>query len=131
MDDILSTYYECTLSIISRKLNVSGHMLIWTFFPVSVRGTRAENLSAPFSHILYNLQVFVGAHDHVSMCTQFKLRNLHRRVIQFIGEVLWSAVLPREHKYLILSGTSGQYKRPRYSNARLVVSITAVYLLLL
>jgi hypothetical protein len=32
MEDILSTYYNCTLSAITHKLNVSGHMLIWTFF---------------------------------------------------------------------------------------------------
>jgi hypothetical protein len=28
----LSTYYKCTLSVITHKLNVSGLMLIWTFF---------------------------------------------------------------------------------------------------
>jgi hypothetical protein len=29
---ILSTYYKCTLIAITRKLNASGHMLIWTVF---------------------------------------------------------------------------------------------------
>jgi hypothetical protein len=32
MEDILSTYYKYTLSAITHKLNVSEHMLIWTFF---------------------------------------------------------------------------------------------------
>jgi hypothetical protein len=32
IEDILSTYYKCTISAITHKLNVSGHMLIWTFF---------------------------------------------------------------------------------------------------
>jgi hypothetical protein len=31
MEDILITYYKCTLSAITYKLNVFGHMLIWTF----------------------------------------------------------------------------------------------------
>jgi hypothetical protein len=42
MEDILSTYYKFTLSAISDKLNVSGHMLIWVFFLVLVCGTRAQ-----------------------------------------------------------------------------------------
>jgi hypothetical protein len=49
VEDILRTYYKCTLSAITHKLNVSGHMLIWTFFLVLVCGTRAQNLSASFS----------------------------------------------------------------------------------
>jgi hypothetical protein len=32
MEDILSTYYKCTLSAVTRKLDVSGHMLLWSFF---------------------------------------------------------------------------------------------------
>jgi hypothetical protein len=35
-EDILSLHIECTLSAIAQKLNVSGHMVIWTFFLVSV-----------------------------------------------------------------------------------------------
>jgi hypothetical protein len=31
MEDILSTYYKIILSAATHKLNVSGHMLIWTF----------------------------------------------------------------------------------------------------
>jgi hypothetical protein len=31
MEDILSIYYKCTLSAVTHKLNVSGHMLISTF----------------------------------------------------------------------------------------------------
>jgi hypothetical protein len=42
MGDILSTYYKCILSAITHKLNVSGHMLICTFFLVLVCGTRAK-----------------------------------------------------------------------------------------
>jgi hypothetical protein len=32
MEDILITYYKCTLSAVTYKLTVSGQMLIWTFF---------------------------------------------------------------------------------------------------
>jgi hypothetical protein len=45
MEDILSTDYKCTLSAITNKLNVSGHMLIWIFFLILVWGTRAQSLS--------------------------------------------------------------------------------------
>jgi hypothetical protein len=48
--DILSTYYKCVLSVINHKLNVSGHMLMGTFFLALVYGTYAQNLSAPFSY---------------------------------------------------------------------------------
>jgi hypothetical protein len=40
-------------SAITNKLNISGHMLIWTFFLVLVCGTRAQNLSTAFSYTLY------------------------------------------------------------------------------
>jgi hypothetical protein len=29
-EDILSTYYKCTVAATSHRMNVSGHMLIWT-----------------------------------------------------------------------------------------------------
>jgi hypothetical protein len=32
MEDILSPYYKCILSAINQKLNICGHMLIWTSF---------------------------------------------------------------------------------------------------
>jgi hypothetical protein len=32
MENILSTYYKCTLSDVAHKLNISWHILIWTFF---------------------------------------------------------------------------------------------------
>jgi hypothetical protein len=51
--NILNTYYKCTLSATSHKLNVFGHMLIWTLFLVLIGGIRAQSLSAPFSYILY------------------------------------------------------------------------------
>jgi hypothetical protein len=37
---------------IEHLLNVSGHMLIWTFLLVLVCATRAQSLSAPFSYTL-------------------------------------------------------------------------------
>jgi hypothetical protein len=39
MEDILITYYKCTLSAITQKLNISGQMLIWTVFLVFLCGT--------------------------------------------------------------------------------------------
>jgi hypothetical protein len=50
---ILSTYYKCTLSAITHKLNVSGHMLMCIFFLVLVCGTRVQSLSALFSYTLW------------------------------------------------------------------------------
>jgi hypothetical protein len=44
-EDILSTYYKRTLSPITRKLNVSRHMLIWIFFLVLVCGTGVLSMS--------------------------------------------------------------------------------------
>jgi hypothetical protein len=41
------------LSVITHEINVSGHMLIRTFFLVLVCGTRVQNLSAPFSYTPY------------------------------------------------------------------------------
>jgi hypothetical protein len=32
MKDILSTYYKCAFSTMIKKLNISGHILKWTFF---------------------------------------------------------------------------------------------------
>jgi hypothetical protein len=37
---------------ITHNLNVSGHVLIWTYFTL-VRGTRAQIMFTPFSYILY------------------------------------------------------------------------------
>jgi hypothetical protein len=48
MRDVLSTYCKCTLLAINHKLNISGHILIWTFFLVLECGTRVQSLSAPF-----------------------------------------------------------------------------------
>jgi hypothetical protein len=45
--------FKCTLSTITHKLNVSGHILIWTFFLLLICGTHAQSLSAPFSYTLY------------------------------------------------------------------------------
>jgi hypothetical protein len=50
MEEVLSTCCECILSAISHKVNVSGHMLMCTFFLVLVYGNRAQSLSAPFSY---------------------------------------------------------------------------------
>jgi hypothetical protein len=55
---IFSTYYKCTLSAIAHKLNVSGHMLIRTFFLLSVCGTRAQNFSAPLSYTLCSVEYY-------------------------------------------------------------------------
>jgi hypothetical protein len=53
MEDILSTYSWKSTFIITEKLNVSGHMLIWTFFLVLICGTRAQNLSSLFGYTLH------------------------------------------------------------------------------
>jgi hypothetical protein len=38
----------------ARKLNLSGHMLIWTFYLGFVCETRAQCLSARFSYTLFS-----------------------------------------------------------------------------
>jgi hypothetical protein len=60
MEGILSAYYKFTLSAVTRKLNVSGHMLVWAFFLVLIRGTRAQLPEEQFSlcllcsHVIQN-----------------------------------------------------------------------------
>jgi hypothetical protein len=49
---ILSTYYKCNLSAITYKLNVSGHMLIWTYFSCFGTWNSCQSLSAPFSYTI-------------------------------------------------------------------------------
>jgi hypothetical protein len=44
IEEVLGTYYKCTVSAITQKLNVSGHMLIWEFFLFLLYGARAQNL---------------------------------------------------------------------------------------
>jgi hypothetical protein len=58
MEDILSTFYKSTLSAVTHKLNVSGHMLTQTLFLALVFGIRAQNLSAHFSYTLYSTVLF-------------------------------------------------------------------------
>jgi hypothetical protein len=50
---ILSTYYKCTLPVITHKLYVSGHVLIWICFLVLVWGTSAQSALALFRYTLY------------------------------------------------------------------------------
>jgi hypothetical protein len=52
-EDILSTYYKYAVPTITQKLNVSGHMFIWTIFLVLVCGTRTQNVSAPSIYAEY------------------------------------------------------------------------------
>jgi hypothetical protein len=49
--DILSISYIRTLSAIAHKLNVSGNMYTWKFYPVLVREIRVQNLSGTYSYI--------------------------------------------------------------------------------
>jgi hypothetical protein len=60
-----STYYKCTLSAKTHKLNISGDMLICTSLLVLVCVTRAQNLSAPFNCTLY----VVFPHITTCLCT--------------------------------------------------------------
>jgi hypothetical protein len=53
MEKILNTYCKCTLSAITQKLNVSGHLLVWAFILWLVYGTRAQNLTAICRYILH------------------------------------------------------------------------------
>jgi hypothetical protein len=53
MEDILSIRNKCSLSAITHKLNVCGHMLIWTFYLVLARGTWAQSLSEDVTYTRY------------------------------------------------------------------------------
>jgi hypothetical protein len=52
MKDILSTYYEFTLSAITHKINVSGHILIRTLFLFCY--VNGQNMDEPCSYNLHN-----------------------------------------------------------------------------
>jgi hypothetical protein len=54
MEKILNTHYKYTLSSLTHKLNVSGHMLIWIFIPIFfLFATRAQIFFfEPFSYTL-------------------------------------------------------------------------------
>jgi hypothetical protein len=43
-------------SAVTHKLNVNGHMFIWTLFLFLVFGTLAQSLSVPLSCILYSVR---------------------------------------------------------------------------
>jgi hypothetical protein len=71
----LSTYYKCTLSAITHKLNVSGHILIWTFFVVLV----CELVPKNFPHL------------SVPSCiqTSFQGRAIAQRVACLLLQLPW------------------------------------------
>jgi hypothetical protein len=55
MEDILSTYYKCTLKAITHKLNVSGHICWYgNFFLVLACAIHAQSFPAHFTYTLYN-----------------------------------------------------------------------------
>jgi hypothetical protein len=54
MEEILNTYYKCTLSTITHKLNVSWDMLIWILFLILICWTRAQNMSPSLNYTLYS-----------------------------------------------------------------------------
>jgi hypothetical protein len=55
VEGVLSSYFKCILSAITHKLNVSGHVLIWTLFPILVCGSATQSVSAPFIYTLYTV----------------------------------------------------------------------------
>jgi hypothetical protein len=61
-------FFKCTLSTIISKINVSGHMLISTFFLVLVYETCVQNLSTPFTYTLCKCRV----------CEEAPNSNIHR-----------------------------------------------------
>jgi hypothetical protein len=62
----LNTYYKCNLSAITHKRNISGHVLIWTFFLVLVCGTCAQSLFTTNSSTLYILSNQLPPHPIMS-----------------------------------------------------------------
>jgi hypothetical protein len=73
------------LSVITHKLNVTGHMLIWTSFLVLVFGTRGQSLSASFNYTLY----IVELSDTRWIAKDFKERGRSQIEVLFrdMGEV--------------------------------------------
>jgi hypothetical protein len=76
MGDILSTCNIRAISAINHRLNVPGHMLIWAFFLSLVCGTRAQNLSVPYS---YMLRTFVAKETNsvLNITRRFKEMSLY------------------------------------------------------
>jgi hypothetical protein len=72
----LSTYNKCTPSAITHELNVSGHMLIWTSFPVLIHGTRAQSLTGHFSVRMYDYQFPTVSVRRVMLAEAVLLRTL-------------------------------------------------------
>jgi hypothetical protein len=64
MEVILGTYYKCTLSAISRKLNASRHMLIWTLFP-SPPNVELVPKICPHLSVIICTPITSGARDSV------------------------------------------------------------------
>jgi hypothetical protein len=82
----LSVYYKGTLSAVTHKLNVSGHMLIWTVFLVLISVTRAKILSALFRYTLYGTMflwspLFMPANSNTQAYVSFALRCFKYNVL--------------------------------------------------
>jgi hypothetical protein len=88
MKDILSTYYKCILSAITHKLNVSGHMLVWTFF-VLVCGTLAQSLSASSSYTLYMNIIWMDFMLQKVKLTAFRFVCTIHAINRHVAPVVW------------------------------------------
>jgi hypothetical protein len=75
---------SCMYSILSAatcKLNVSGHVLLWTFYLVSACGTRAQGLSASFSLILRKFTTRILRPWKIKNCSPLLFLKLFQVII--------------------------------------------------
>jgi hypothetical protein len=93
VENILSIYYKCTPSAITHKLNVSGHMMIWTFFLGLVCGTHAQCLSTLISYTLYNspkLYQMVGSLWAIETFENIIIHNLYFKLVSKYKTETWT-----------------------------------------
>jgi hypothetical protein len=64
-------------SAVTHMLNVSGHVLIWTFFLVLLCGTLAQVLSTPFNYTLYMLYTFCFYVSCYLVCVLYHCTQLY------------------------------------------------------
>jgi hypothetical protein len=96
VENILSIYYKYALSVITDKLDVSGHMLILQIFLILVCGTRGKNLSL-FIYALYIAGKKSGLESVSRERTiiQLQQRSMRNRVMIFLEIKSWTYFVER------------------------------------
>jgi hypothetical protein len=94
--NILSTCYKCTLSAVTHKFNVSGHMLMCTMFLVLVCGTLAQSLFTPFSYALY-IDKYCNSYSKIPVpsCTKDACIKANNSQYNLVNTQRWWGIRPK------------------------------------